>query len=209
MIYINLSEQLLLNRCSDGDTAAFQELYHRYKEFVFNIVCLRLASKEDARDVTQDIFITLWTNREQLRNLNDFKLYLYVFSRNQVVSAYRKKNTQIKGENYLIGKIEEMAHSAEEYRFARELTDHIDQLVVQLPETMRSCYNLSKNEGKKNGEIADILNISEKTVRNNVSEALKRLRLNLRNSHPELLILTIVLSFKAIFSVILTTILKR
>ena len=199
MIYINLSEQLLLTQCCEGDTAAFQELYSRYKEFVFNVVYARLTSKEDARDVTQDIFIMLWTERKQLGNINDFKLYLYVISRNQVVSAYRKKNTRIKGENYLIGKIEQMTHSAEEHRLARELTDKIDQLVVQLPETMRSCYNLSKNEGKKNGEIANILNISEKTVRNNVSEALKRLRLNLRNNHPELLILIATLSLLFVF----------
>ncbi|WP_183565927.1 RNA polymerase sigma factor [Mucilaginibacter sp. SP1R1] len=199
MVYINLSEQLLLTKCSHGDAAAFKELYHRYKEFVFNVVYSRLTSTEDARDVTQDIFITLWTNREQLQHIKDFKIYLFVFSRNQVVSAYRKKNIRIKGENYLIEEIEQMAHSAEEYRFARELTGRIDHLVGQLPATMRSCYHMSKNEGKKNGEIADILHISEKTVRNNVSEALKRLKLNLRSSHPELL-LFIIITFQSVLT---------
>jgi RNA polymerase sigma-70 factor (family 1) len=202
MVYINLSEQLLLTKCSHGDVAAFQELYRRYKEFVFAVVFARLTSEEDARDVTQDIFITLWTSREQLHNIRDFKIYLFVFSRNQVISAYRKKNIRIKGESYLIEKIEQMAHSAEDYRVARELTGQIDELVGQLPETMRTCYNLSKNEGKKNGEIADMLNISEKTVRNNVSEALKRLKLNLRSSYPELLVLLVLFTPKVIFGLV-------
>jgi RNA polymerase sigma-70 factor (family 1) len=189
MVYQNLSEQLLLTRCSDGDTSAFNEIYQRHKKFVFAIVRARLDDEEEARDTTQDIFINLWTCRQQLADIRDFKTYLFVFSRNQVVSAYRKKNIRIKGESYLIDGIEQMEHSPEEHRMAIELTFHIDKAVRQLPETMRNCYHLSKNEDKKNGEIADMLNISEKTVRNNVSEALKRLRLNLQNSHPELLVL--------------------
>ncbi|SHM90850.1 RNA polymerase sigma factor [Mucilaginibacter sp. OK098] len=200
MIYKNLSEQLLLTKCGDGDTLAFRELYQQYKSFVFGVVYARLNSREDARDITQDIFVSLWTNRQQLRQIKDFKIYLYVFSRNHVISAYRKKSIRIKGESYLVEQIDQLAYSAEDHRLANELTSHIDQFVDQLPETMRSCYALSKNEGKKNCEIADILNISEKTVRNNVSEALKRLRLNLQSSHPELLILFVILTFPAVFA---------
>ena len=200
MIYKNLSEQLLLTKCGDGDTLAFRELYQQYKSFVFGVVYARLNSREDALDITQDIFVSLWTNRQQLRQIKDFKVYLYVFSRNHVISAYRKKNIRIKGESYLVEQIDQLSYSAEDHRLANELTSHIDQFVDQLPETMRSCYFLSKNEGKKNGEIADLLNISEKTVRNNVSEALKRLRLNLQSSHPELLTLFVILTFPVVFA---------
>ncbi|MDB5091347.1 MAG: polymerase sigma-70 factor, subfamily [Mucilaginibacter sp.] len=200
MIYKNLSEQLLLTKCGDGDTLAFRELYQQYKSFVFGVVYARLNSKEDARDITQDIFVSLWTNKQQLRQIKDFKIYLYVFSRNHVISAYRKKNIRIKGESYLVEQIDQLSYSAEDQRLANELNSHIDQLVDQLPETMRSCYFLSKNEGKKNGEIADLLNISEKTVRNNVSEALKRLRLSLQSSHPELLTLFVILTFPVVFA---------
>jgi RNA polymerase sigma-70 factor (family 1) len=192
MVYQNLSEQLLLTRCSEGDSDAFNEIYRRYKKFVFAVVSARLNDVEEARDITQDIFVNLWTCRKQVENIKDFKTYLYVFSRNQVVSAYRKKNVRLKGESYLIERINQMEHSPEEHRIAVELTYHIDKAVRQLPETMRNCYHLSKNEDKKNGEIAGMLNLSEKTVRNNVSEALKRLKLNLQSSHPELLILATV-----------------
>ncbi|WCT10665.1 RNA polymerase sigma factor [Mucilaginibacter jinjuensis] len=188
------AEQNLLAKCSNGDAGAFREIYQQYKRYVFNIVNARLADTDDALDVTQDIFINLWTSREQLANIREFKTYLYVFSRNQVITAYRKKNIRLKGEGYLIEKLDEQLEpSAEDHRFARELTVQIDSTVSQFPETMRYCYQLSKNEGKKNTEIAEILNISEKTVRNNVSEALKRLKLNLRGSYSELLTTTLVL----------------
>jgi RNA polymerase sigma-70 factor (family 1) len=195
MVYQNLSDQLLLAKCSDGDKSAFREIYSRYKEFVFDVVVARLYDEDDAKDITQEIFVNLWTSREKLHSLRDFKTYLYVLSRNQVVSAYRKRNVRIKGESYLRQRLSEIEHSAEDHRFARELNVVIVKAVEQLPETMRNCYHLSKNEGKENGEIATILRISEKTVRNNVSEALKRLKLNLRNSHPELLLLVLLCFF--------------
>jgi len=188
MVYKNLSEHLLLTMISEDNAAAYCEIYERYKQFVFAVVRQRLENENEAMDVTQDIFLNLWIARKQLADIDEFKVYLYVFSRNQVISAYRKKNIRIKGEEYLLERINQLEHSAEDNRFVFELTTRIDKTVEKMPETMRNCYQLSKNEGKKNVEIADILNISEKTVRNNVSEALKRLRLNLQKSHPELLI---------------------
>ena len=187
MVYQNLSEQLLLRKCNDGDAAAFHEIYNRYKTFVYAVVAARLEDRDEAKDITQDIFINLWAIRERLADLKDFKPWLYVLSRNHVISAYRKQSIRIKGEGYLLGRLSELEHSAEDHRLARELSTTIVKVVDQLPKTMRNCYNLSRNEGRRNAEIAGILNISEKTVRNNVSEALKRLKSNLRNTHPELM----------------------
>ncbi|MES2107681.1 MAG: sigma-70 family RNA polymerase sigma factor [Bacteroidota bacterium] len=181
-----------MRKCSDGDAGAFHELYDRHKAFVYSVVAARLDDRDDAKDVTQDIFINLWAAREQFTGLRDFKTYLYVLSRNQVVSAYRKKNIRLKGEGYLLERLSELEHSAEEHRLARELDETVISAVDQLPETMRNCYNLSRNEGRRNAEIAGILKISEKTVRNNVSEALKRLKSNLRNTYPELMMLLLV-----------------
>jgi len=162
MGYQNLSDQLLLTKCSDGDRGAFREIYTRYKEFVFAVVAARLDDEDDAKDITQEIFINLWTARDRLTSLRDFKTYLYVLSRNQVVSAYRKQNTRIKGESYLLERLSEIEYSPEDHKLAVELNTSIVKTVEQLPETMRSCYQLSKNEGKENREIATILNISEK-----------------------------------------------
>jgi RNA polymerase sigma-70 factor (family 1) len=194
MVYQNLTEPALLNRSSANDTEAFQVLYDNFKEFVFAIVSARVDDTDDALDITQDIFISLWENRKQLACIRDFKTYLYVYSRNQVVSAYRKKNIRLNGETYLFERIDGLEHSTEDHLIARELTLSIDSVVSQLPETMRNCYQLSKSDGKTNHEIAAILSISEKTVRNNISEALKRLRFYLQRNNPELFILLIAVS---------------
>lgn len=189
----NLPEQLLLQRSSEGDATAFHELYQLHKRDVFALVNMRLPDVEDAKDVVQEIFIELWLKKEALLAIRDLKPYLYVLARNQVITAYRRRNVQLKNEGLLFEGLNTLDHSAEDNAIAKELYDQINQIVEKLPETTRQCYHLSKNEGKRNGEIADLLNISEKTVRNNLSEALKRLKSSLSQNHPELLALLILL----------------
>ena len=131
----------------------------------------------------------LWLKKDMLTTIRDLKTYLYVIARNQVVSAFRKKNIQLRNESLLVEGLNTLDYSAEENAIARELYQQIDHIVQKFPETTRQCYDLSKNEGRRNGEIAALLNISEKTVRNNISEALKKIRSNLRETHPEILAL--------------------
>lgn len=189
----NLPEQLLLQKSSEGDADAFHELYQLHKRDVFSLVNMRLPDVEDAKDVVQEIFIELWLKKEALQSIRDLKPYLYVLARNQVITAYRRKNVQLKNEGLLFEGLNTLDHSAEDNAIAKELNNQINLIVENLPETTRQCYHLSKNEGKRNGEIADLLNISEKTVRNNLSEALKRLKAALSQNHPELLALLVFL----------------
>ena len=189
----NLPEQLLLQRSSEGDAAAFHELYQLHKSDVFLMVNMRLPDIDDAKDVVQDIFVELWLKREMLLAIRDFKPYLYVLARNQVITAYRRKHVQLRNEGLLFEGLNTLDHSAEDNAIAKELYNQINLIVEALPETTRKCYHLSKNEGKRNQEIADLLNISEKTVRNNLSEALKRLKSALSQTHPELLALLVLL----------------
>jgi len=129
MVYQDMPEQVLLSKCSTNDKAAFQVIYDHFKAFVFGIVNARIDDRDDALDITQDIFISLWENRKQLAGIRDFKTYLYFYSRNQVVSAYRKKNFRLKGETYLIEKLDQLEYSSEEHLFARGLTISIDNAV--------------------------------------------------------------------------------
>lgn len=193
MMERNLSEQVLLQQSSEGNSAAFHELYQRHKKSVFAVVNLRIANLDDAKDVVQEIFMELWFKRESLADIRDLKPYLYIVARNQVISAFRKKNIQLRNESILVEGLNTLDYSAEDNTIAKELFQQINLIVQKLPETTRQCYHLSKNEGRKNGEIAFILNISEKTVRNNVSEALKRLKLSLKDSHPEVVALLLLL----------------
>jgi len=187
----------LLELAGESNTQAFKELYQRYKQTTYIMVKRRIVDEEEAKDITQDIFIYLWNNRTELSILQNFDTWLYTIIRNKVISAYRKNNVRLQGEKFLMDGMEQLEWNAEDFTIAQELNKKIGSILAELPETMRACYHLSKNEGKKNQEIADNLNISEKTVRNNLSEALKRLKDSLHKYYPELMLLLVV--FKSIF----------
>lgn len=183
----------LLRLTGENDPVAFRGLYERYKQKVYIMVKRRVPEVEEAKDITQEIFINLWNNRHELALLRNFDTWLYAIVRNKVISAYRKSNVRLRGERFLMDGIEKIDWDPEDLIIAKELNQKIDTILSELPETTRNCYRLSKKENKKNSEIAGMLNISEKTVRNNISAALKRLRINLEEHSPELLALFILL----------------
>jgi len=186
----------VLRLIKNGDAAAFKELYNRYKESIFLMVYRRVQDEEESKDIVQEIFLKLWLGREHLAELDNLDYYLFGTARNRVISHYRKKEVQLKGESSLLAQLDQLESSADEDILMDELNTKIQEVIDRLPPTMKVCYHLSRSEGKKIKEIASSLNLSEQTVRNNISEALKRLRLSLNQSYPELMLLAVFLSVR-------------
>lgn len=172
---------------------AFKELYAAYKEPVYLMVKRRVPDAEEARDITQDVFVHLWNMREKIAGVQHFDSWLYALVRYKVISAYRRNSIRIRGEQILAGALESADWDSETIAIAKELDLRIAAVVDRLPDTMRKCYQMSRSEGMDNHEIAKLLNLSEKTVRNNLSEATKRLRTDLAPHYPEFLLFLLVL----------------
>ncbi len=195
MTSLPLEELLILIK--NGNARSFRELYNRYKESVFLTVYRRVRDEEVSKDIVQEIFLKLWLGRESLVELNNLDSYLFGTARNMVISHYRKREVQLKGEGFLVAQLDNLEISADQNILMDELNSKIQNVVDSLPPTIKACYHLSRSEGKKIKEIASYLNLSEQTVRNNISEALRRLRLTLNRSHPELMLLAVLLSIWA------------
>jgi RNA polymerase sigma-70 factor (family 1) len=192
MTSLSLEELLILIK--NGKPQAFRELYNRYKESIFSMVYRRVRDEEESKDIVQEIFLKLWLGRESLVEIDNLDHYLFGTARNKVISHYRKKEVQLKGEGALLAQIDHLESSADKDILMDELNSKIREVVDSLPPTMKACYKLSRSEGKKIKEIASNLNLSEQTVRNNISEALRRLRLSLNSGYPELMLLAALLT---------------
>ena len=125
-------------------------LYKQYWEKVYHFCGLYLNNRDVAEDVVQEVFIKVWESREFIREDDNFKGLLFIITRN-----------------------------LEEEITAYNLGEYIDHLIEELPERRRVIFNLSRKEHKSYKEIAFQLNISEKTVENQISEALKFLKKNI------------------------------
>lgn len=139
-------------------------------------------SKEEARDVVQDVFVKFWNDREKLDILFSIRSYLFVSVKNKCLDLLRKKNRNIKIQE--ITDQHDITDESFESFVLSELESHFNKSLNKLPERCREIFELSRLHGLKNREIATKLNLSEKTVENQVTKALHILKEELKDYLP-------------------------
>lgn len=176
------SDEKLLSELKLGSRLALDEIYERYHAPLFSHAYKKLQSTEEVRDLLQDVFLNLWTNKETLSINNNLSSYLFASVRNRVLNVFR--NTKVremyskslqefidKGENVVDLKLRE-----------KELISIVEQEVANLPPQMRLIFEMSRNLELSHKEIASELNISPHTVRTQVRNALRILRVKLSSN---------------------------
>jgi len=168
------NDTALLVEIRKGNRRAFNVLYDRYWKKVYNIAYKRINDREIAEDVTQDVFVQLWTRNTDAIIL-DLSSYLYAATRNGVFNRLGKeeKYTQLPDD---VESIENHANSADSKMLHAEFLSGFTALVEALPEQQRIVFKLKFNENLSSQEIADKLQISPKTVRNHIGRALATLK---------------------------------
>lgn len=172
--YRKFSDEDLTALLVKGDKLAFTEIYNRYSKQLTTFAAAesRLNDLDDAGDVLHDLFVWLWEDRAKLRITGNLKSYLFTATRNRVIDHIRKNNTRQKYE----GLLEELSYSLEQHLEAKELGLVLEQSLTDLPRRTAEIYRLSRQEHLSIKEIADQLGLSEQTVKNQITTALKHLR---------------------------------
>lgn len=157
-----------------GDTRAFEKIFTLYfgrvKYFIFGL----LKSGDDAEELAQDVFVRLWLKRSTLDPEKSLNAFLYTMARN---AAFNVMKSRLIHEAYVNECMREEGEcTTEQQLVARETALIIEMTVSRMPQQRQLIYNLSRNEGIANEEIARRLGISKKTVENQLSLALKELR---------------------------------
>ncbi len=187
-MYRKLTDDALMQLLREGDTKAFAELYERHWEWLSLQVLKILHSREDARDIVQEVFVSIWKRRMEIELKSTLTGYLLKSVRNITIRYLEKNITrnhylQTLSDNFLTE-----AGNPALYCEYRELQHTVDGAVAGLPPKMREVYLLSRNEKMSYKEIACRLGIAENTVRKQLSNALK----SLRASVSELTVLLLV-----------------
>lgn len=172
----------LLARFIRGDAEAFNDIYtHNYLR-VFQYARRFIPEREDAEDLTADTFVKLWERRAQFESLNNIEAFLHITVRNGCLDFLRRLRVKADKREELQRRL--IANLDGD--FAREeilaaFMDLIYEEVKMLPPKMREIFLLSYKEGLKPAEIAERLNLSAQTVRNQKTNAVSLLRLALAN----------------------------
>lgn len=177
MEYKYLPDDELLLKLSHDDKNAFDEIYRRYWSDMFNSAYNIFRERESCMDIVQELFIWLWEHRNQL-NVVSLKPYLIVAVKFKVANYIRSGKVRASFFDKL-KQVEEPYELIEDSVEVKELMAVINHFTNQLPERCREVFLLSRQEHLSNKEIAERLGISVKTVENQMTIAIKKLRTSL------------------------------
>jgi RNA polymerase sigma-70 factor (family 1) len=172
-------EDLLLLMSSD-DQEAFTLLYRHYWQDLFVIAAKVLRGKEEAADVVQDVFLSLWNRRHELNIEGSLGAYLHTSARYKAIHYIEKNITR---RDYLALftdiAVNALPPSAEIRLQLKEVQQAIHDTVAKMPPKMQEVYRLSRQEHLSHKEIADRLGISAETVKKHIRHAMQMIKLAL------------------------------
>ncbi len=186
---ISQVEQNILDGIAEDDEIAFEGLFKSY----FAELCLYatrfVADIENAEEIVQEIFFNIWSNRTKLNINISIKAYLYATVRNTCLNAIKHKKVENKYREYFSRQLQYDELNEEDWMKGDELHDRISNTIEKLPHERKKVFIMSRFENMKYREIAEQLNISVKTVENQMGKALKFLREELKDYLPILIFL--------------------
>lgn len=185
---INFASHQLVVSLKQGDKTAFDKIFNDYWEFVYLSAYKRLKDEDAAKDIAQDLFISLWERRETLE-IENLSAWFYTSVRFKVINHFKSENTDQRYHHQL-GKLMDDHYIF--HAMDKQDTEVVFNYVMRdLPDRMRQIYEMSRKQEKTIDEIAAELQISSQTVKNQLSAALKIVRKKL--NHPSFLIFLVAL----------------
>ena len=160
----------------NGNHEAFEEIFLAYFDKVKCLLNGLSRSESDAEELTQDIFVKLWMNRQSINPGKAFSTYLYTIARNTALNYLKHKLVEENYKNSFNDLDVESADGSDEILFAKEIRLLVEMTVCRMPAQRRRIYQMSREGGLSNSEIAEKLELSKKTVENQISLALQEIK---------------------------------
>ena len=166
----------VIDEIKSGDVKVFEQLFNDYYDQLCAHAYTVLQDGDDAEEMVQNVFVKFWNKRATLSISGSLKNYLYQAVKNESLNFIKHRNVvQLHAKDALA----DTATHAPDPLVIIELQEKIEQVLADLPPERKKVFLMSRNEGLKYREIAEKLNISIKTVENQMGSALKFLRTQL------------------------------
>ena len=180
------NENELLLRIAAGDEKSFRILFDLYRDHVYTKAYYFLKNFAQAEDILQEVFLKIWKNRTELSEIQNFKGFLNVVTRNMIFSYLRKTASQ----TLLIEKLRmesgtEVVPHVIKHLDNKELYDSLQRAMSLLTRKQKQVFELSRIEGLSHAEIAEHLNMNRETVKKHVTDALRTIRSSM-NTFPSI-----------------------
>lgn len=192
-MFDNLTDAELLALSQTEDEKAFEAIMYRYNVQLYKYIYTRIRSEHDAKDLLQEVFISCWKNRHTINNI---AAYLKRSVHYAIIDWQIDNKKTLARQVLLEEKDEPTTYPVENQLISLEIKEEVETEVSKMNETMRKIFVSSRWESKSIPEIALEYGLSEQTVKNNLSMALKRIRLRLAVYFFTLLYMLVTLSLQ-------------
>ena len=166
------NDRLLFERIAHGDEQAFRTIFHKYNAKLFHTILKMVKSKPEAEEIIQELFLKLWMKRESLSKIDSPGAWMHTVASNLSLDILRKQAKQL-ATTQLQDTTEDSDPIPSDMLELRDVQSMIEEAVSQLPSSRRQVFLLSRKQGMSRAEIAKDLNLSESTVKNQLTAALK------------------------------------
>ncbi len=173
----------------EGDETAFEMIFKSHYEPLCNYAYSFLQDRDEAEETVQATFLNVWEKKEKITIETSLKAYLYRAVRNSCLNAIKHAKVKKKHSDEAGLSLERSQDSVFQTVISSELDLKIGDALMVLPEQCRLIFKMSRFEELKYAEIATQLNISVKTVENQIGKALKIMRVQLKEYLPILIII--------------------
>ena len=177
--YLLYDNGLLIKLLAQDDEQAFTEIYNRFWQKIFTVAYNRLKEVQTAEDIVHDVFASLWTNRKKTE-IELLDNYLATAAKYLVLTKIKKKERE-RIYNNTSNETRIVEFPIETSLHNKRILQIVKKEIERLPERCRLIFNYSRNEGMPVKQIAKELNLSPKTVENQLNKALKQLKLAIKS----------------------------
>lgn len=170
----------------------FTRIYLSYYPSMLRFSKVYVLSSEDAENIVQDVFVYLWEHNNLINSYTNISAFLFTMLRNKCIDFLRvsqnspeKKQTllEVSGKEMQF-KLYSLQQLEESLLTVTDVEKLLDSAIKKLPKRCQEVFVLSRMEGLKNKEIADRLNVSVSTVENQITIAIRKLRIELKDYLP-------------------------
>jgi RNA polymerase sigma-70 factor (ECF subfamily) len=168
--------QALQEQMAKGSQKAFEDAYRLFFTRLFNFAMLYVHKKEIAEEIVHDVMLKIWTKREELPKIMNLETYLFVAIRNHSLNYLSKYSSYHVAMEPASGKTEIITLNDPEKQLEwKEISFRLNQAIDELPDQCRTVFKLIKEEGFRYKQVAEILNVSPRTVETQLFRAIKKL----------------------------------
>jgi RNA polymerase sigma-70 factor (ECF subfamily) len=176
MIAASQLQKLITGIAVYDDALAYRELFLQYHARLVHFSSLITRSRESAEEVVSDVFLKIWTGRKNLARVENFHLYIYVITKNLSINRLlRQKKEKSFSLDETQVEFRSIYMDPEQLMITSEMFRRVKEAIDELPPKCQLIFKLIKEDGLKYREVAELLGLSQKTIENQMTIALKKI----------------------------------